>query len=116
MALISFAMTVDEFLSGEKTCTRRDWSDNYRKLWQKWWDEGKYVHTAYDKNPRNSGKVIGHFMLTKRPYREKLCNMPESDLMAEGNICETRESFFRLIGKTPDDIVTVVRFKKLEEE
>ncbi len=113
MAIISFTKTVNEFKSGKKTVTRRDWSQRYFLMWQKWWMDGKRVHTAYDKNPRSGGKQIGRFELTMLPYHEKLKDMPVEDLLAEGGMCETRPDFYKLIGKTEDDIVTVIRFEKL---
>ena len=110
MAIISFALTTDEFLSGRKTVTRRDWAKNHLKRWQKWYDERKRIHTAYDKVPFAGGQEIGRFFLTERPYQEKLADMPLSDLKEEGGMCDSIEEFCELIGKKPDDIVTVIRF------
>ena len=115
MALISFALTTKEFLSGRKTVTRRAWKDKYRGKWIKWYNSGKVIHDACDKVLYAGGKRIGKFELTCAPYLEKLSNMPLSDLKAEGGMCKTREEFCELIGKTMDDYVTVIRFKKLKE-
>ena len=51
MAIISFAKTVDEFMSGKKTVTRRDWSDAHFIMWRHFWITGCLVHDAYDKLP-----------------------------------------------------------------
>jgi len=113
MAIISFAKTVDEFKAGIKSCTRRNWSEKQFRMWCKFFDEGKLIHDAYDKNPRNGGEKIGQFKLTVRPYKELLVHMPVSDLKAEGGMCNSMSEFCHLIGKTPLDEVTVIRFKKL---
>jgi len=115
MAIISFALTTKEFLSGIKTVTRRDWHDNHYKHWCKWWDQGLKIHQAYDKVPHAKGKQIGKFRLTCRPYREKLIDMPVEDLIHEGGMCDTLEDYYKLIGKTKEDILTVVRFEKIGE-
>ena len=112
MASISFALTKDEFLSGRKTVTRRDWPERYRKQWRKWYRDGKVDHTAWDKVPFAGGKRIGTFRLTCEPYLQRLSAMPLSDLEAEGGMVNTIDEFCKLIGKKPSDIVTVIRFEK----
>jgi len=114
MASISFALTKQEFLSGRKTVTRRDWPEEYRRKWQKWFEEGKRDHTAWDKVPFAGGKRIGSFRLTCAPYLERLMDMPLSELEAEGGMCKTREEFCLLIGKNLEDMVTVIRFVKIK--
>lgn len=116
MAIISFAKTVDEFLSGKKTCTRRRWNLKHLKMWQNLYDTGKLIHDAYDKNPRNGGKKIGQLRLTARPYLEQLFQMPLEDLENEGGTCKTRKEFYKFIGMEPDQTVTVIRFEKVEDE
>jgi hypothetical protein len=115
MAFISFALTENEFLSGIKTVTRRDWKDSHFQKWVKWWHEGKRIHQAWNKVPFAGGHQIGWFELICEPYRERLADMPESDLAAEGGMCATKDEYFQLIGKTEADIVTVIRFKLLKE-
>ena len=113
MAIISFAKTVDEFLSGNKTETRRDWSEEYCIQWMTWYAQGKIIHTAYDKLPRNGGKPIGLFKLTAMPAMERLMTMTAENLKAEGGMCSTVDEFCKLIGKKPKDYVAVIRFKKI---
>lgn len=113
MSFISFALTKEEFLSGIKTCTRRDWKTKHFENWCRWYDEGKRIHDAWDKVPFAGGKKIGQFALTCRPYQEKLYDMPSTDLIEEGGMCDTLLEFYKLINKTPDDIVTVIRFLKI---
>jgi hypothetical protein len=113
MAILSFSMTKDEFLKGSKTVTRRSWSDKHFEMWVNFWETERYIHDAWDNIPRAGGKKIGEIQLTEKPYREKLKDMPVSDLIAEGGMCTSIEEFIELIGKTPDDYVTVVRFTKI---
>jgi hypothetical protein len=115
MAFLSFALTTKEFLAGIKTVTRRAWKKRHFENWCKWWDQGKRVHDAWDKVPFAGGKKIGRFEMTCRPYLERLANMPESDLIAEGGMCKTLEEYYTLVGKKPEDIMAVVRLKKIEE-
>lgn len=113
MAILSFALTADKFLSGEKTVTRRDWSEKHLEMWQRMWDTDRLEHDAWDNLPRAGGKKIGRFELTDRPYLEKLIEMPISDLEREGGMCETLEDFYQLIGKEPLDSVVVIRFRRI---
>ena len=113
MAILSFAITKDAFLKGSKTVTRRDWSDAHFKMWVRLWETDRLVHDAWDNIPRAGGKKIGRLQLTRKPYKEKLVDMPRADLKAEGGICSTVDEFCEIIGKSPKDYVTVIRFKKL---
>lgn len=116
MAILSFAMTTEELLSGRKTVTRRDWETSYMENWQQWYDEGRLVHDAYDQIPIAGGEKIGEIRLTERPYWEALRDMPESDLEAEGGMCETLEEFYDLIGLPPSAEVAVIRFELLSKQ
>jgi hypothetical protein len=113
MAIISFALTKDEFLSGQKTVTRRNWKPSHMENWQRWFDEGRLVHDAYDKIPIAGGEKIGQFRLVERPYWEPLAEMPESDLEAEGGMCDTLKEFYELIDLPPEHEVAVVRFERV---
>ncbi|MBN2554494.1 MAG: hypothetical protein JXA97_01025 [Anaerolineales bacterium] len=113
MAIISFAKTTEEFLSGEKTVTRRAWADSHYEMWVRLWENNRVVHDAYDTSPRAGGKKIGQLRLTSMPYRERLADMPEEDLAAEGAMCATLDEYYRLIDKGPEDTVTVIRFKRI---
>lgn len=53
MKIISFAWTTPQLLRGEKTVTRRDWSDKYARQFR----AGDLVQ-AYDKSPRAGGKRV----------------------------------------------------------
>ena len=114
MAIITFKFTKEEFLSGQKTVTRRDWKRTHMQKWQRWYDEGRRVHDAYDQLPIAGGKKFGEFRLTCRPYWEKLEDMPEKDLDAEGGMCDTKKGFYGMIGLPPDHEVAVIRFEKLD--
>jgi len=115
MAIITFTLTAREFIAGQKSVTRRAWKKRHWQRWQGWWDAGRLEHEAWDRLPISGGKRIGRFRLTCRPYREKLAEMPESDLAAEGGMCASLAEFCHLIGKTPADEVTVIRFVKLPD-
>ena len=112
--IITFAWTTPQFLAGIKTVTRRNWSDRTFSQWCKAWDERRLVHAAYDKSPRNGGQKVGTFTLIARPYRERLGDFPESDLVAEGGLWESVQDYIALQGGDPDRILMVIRFRKLE--
>lgn len=113
MAILSFSMTKQEFLSGNKTVTRRTWADSYHEMWERMWETNRLVHDAYDNIPRAGGRKIGQFELINKPYREKLSDMPVDDLIAEGGMCSSIEEFIEFIGKNPNDTVSVIRFIKV---
>ena len=70
--IISFSKTVEPFLSGTKSVTRRVWKPRTLAMWQKAWDDGRYVHDAVDKGLHRGGKRIGKIRLTCRPYQQAL--------------------------------------------
>ncbi len=111
--ILSFSITTREFLSGEKSVTRRFWKPEQLRRWQKAWDEERLIHDAWDKIPIAGGQKIGRFRLTSRPYLERLKHMPKSDLAAEGGMCRSIEEFIDLVNKTPDTEAAVIRFEKL---
>lgn len=111
--IISFALTEREFMSGLKTETRRDWSDRQLSLWQKQWDEGKFIHDGWNKVPLAGGKFISKFRLTKRPYRQKLSEMNKENLKAEGGMCSTLEEFCKLVEQSPEKEMSVIHFEKI---
>lgn len=115
MAFISFFLTTKEFLSGRKTVTRRRWKPRHLAMWQRLWDTGRLEHDAWDKLPYAGGKKVGRFRLTCRPYLERLIDMPESDLVAEGGMAETLAEFRQLVGGTLQERLAVIRFEKLED-
>ena len=80
-------------------------------MWRNFWLTGRLIHDAYDKSPRAGGKYINQFKLTACPYREQLKDMPVEDLIAEGGMCSTLEEYYAFIGKTPEDFMTVIRFR-----
>lgn len=113
MAFISFSLTTKEFLNGHKAVTRRRWKPRHLAMWQRFWDTGRLEHDAWDKLPHAGGKKIGRFRLTCRPYLERLIDMPESDLAAEGGMVETLAEFYRLIGSDPEEQIAVIRFERI---
>lgn len=113
--ILSFALTRDEYESGLKTCTRRAWAATHLAKWQRAWDEDRLVHQGWSALPFIPGaERLSDFTLTCRPYLERLADMPEADLLAEGGMCASLGEFCVLIGKTPDDVVAVVRFRLID--
>ena len=47
---------------------------------------------------------------------ERLADMPEDDLVAEGGMAKTLAAFYWLINGVPEEQVAVVRFKSLEDK
>jgi hypothetical protein len=94
MKIVSFAATVETFLTGKphpKTVTRREWKDHYASKFH----VGD-VCKAYDKSPRNGGKQIGLIRILKKPYRQNLKDMTKEDLLKEGGRWDTLEDFEEL--------------------
>ena len=113
--IISFAWTTRSFLAGEKTCTRRRWDDRYFQKWVDAYVEGRTIHDAYDKTPRFGGKKVGRLELTCKPYKERLTDMPDDDVIAEGGLWADKREFIDLFGD-PEEVVCVIRFKPILEK
>ena len=79
MRIISFAWTTPAVKAKIKTCTRRDWDDNYAKTFK----AGQHL-MGYDRTPRVGGKPFQEIVLTMAPYKEAYCQVPDSDWEAEG--------------------------------
>lgn len=77
--IISFAWTAPALLAGEKTVTRRAWSQGHARRFH----AGDVVD-AYDRAPFRGGRRIAQVRLLRDPYREHTFDMPESDRAAEG--------------------------------
>lgn len=103
--IVSFAHTTDALLSGLKTVTRRDWCDSHAAKF----GTGQLVD-AYDHLPRSGGHKVATIRLTCDPYKERLIDMPDSDLAAEGGLWRTKEDFIDCFGGDHKRKVWVVRF------
>jgi hypothetical protein len=77
--MISFAWTTLALLCGEKTKTRRSWSDDYAAKFK----AGMLVD-AYDKSPRIGGLKIGEIEIRCDPLLQRTGNMTENDYKDEG--------------------------------
>jgi len=64
-----------------------------------------------NRNPRNGGVKIGTIKLKACPRLQILKNMNGNDFRAEGGMVHSIEDFCNLIGKKPQDIITVIKFK-----
>lgn len=108
---ISFVWTSEQLLDGVKTCTRRAWTDNYAEYFVKAFHKSQYL-PAIDKSYYSGGKRVGALKLTCVPYKEKLADMPVTDLAAEGGMCKTVDQFVEEYFKGNYHLtVWVVRFK-----
>lgn len=112
--IVSFAWTTEALLAGRKTCTRRMWNDEYFDRWVAAWRRGRHIHDTYDKSPRFGGKKIGEIRLTREPYRERLADMPESDVVEEGGLWKDKAEFIELFG-SPDLTPVVIRFELIKK-
>ena len=109
--ILSFTWTTDALLAGKKTCTRRVWSERTARAWVNAYQGDRLLHSAWDKMPLCRGaKKIADIQLTHLPYRERLKDMPESDLDAESGLWKSRDEFINLFG-SPERVVWVVRFR-----
>ncbi len=109
--ILSFAWTTDVLLAGKKTCTRRVWSERTARAWVNAYQGERLLHSAWNKMPLFKGaKKIADIRLTQLPYQERLGDMPQSDLSAEGGLWTSKEEFIKLFG-SPDIVVWVVRFE-----
>ena len=114
MAIISFAYTTGSLLAGEKTVTRRLWKESHMENFQRFYDEGRREHDAWDRLPIQGGQQVGKIRLTERPYWEPLGEMPEADLEKEGGFAESLEEFFAGWEIGLSEEVAVVRFTLTE--
>lgn len=111
---LSFALTNEEYVRGDKTVTRRPgWKISYFKTWCRAWELGRLVHQGYSKSPRAGGKRTGEFRLIYRPYLEALKDMPLSDLEAEGGRWHSVKEYCDAVGYEPHVISPVIRFIRL---
>ncbi|MCT7953376.1 hypothetical protein NG798_26610 [Ancylothrix sp. C2] len=104
----------DPLLTGTKTVTRRLWKPATAEKYQRIFHHQEIVR-AWNNAPYVPGSHhIADIILTHIPYQEKLMDMPESDLLAEGGLWGTKDEFIRCVcrGKpNPDLVVWVCRFK-----
>ena len=116
MPIISFAWTTVALLAHKKTVTRRDWSDRTYLMWLKAWEENRLIQPAWDQAPFVKGaKKIGDIKLTCSPYRERLGDMPESDVPLEGGLWATKKDYIEYMGGDRNKVLTVVRFELLAD-
>ncbi len=109
--IISFAATTEALLAGRKTMTRRRWKQRHYDSWLTAFQLGWRRHKAYDRSPRCGGRQIGWIWLTGIPYWERLCDMPEEDVAAEGGLWKDKAEFVEAFGCDPQEPVVVLRFE-----
>ena len=113
--ILSFAWTSLVLLSGQKTCTRRSFCNCTAQTWLKAYNNGRLVHQAWDKCAFcHLAKKIADIRLTQLIYQERLCDMPESDLEAEGGLWASKQEFIDLFGGDSNRVVWVVRFELVQ--
>ena len=113
--ILSFAWTSEVLLSGQKICTRRIWSNRTAQTWLKAYNNGRLVHQAWDKCAFcHLAKKIADIYLTQPIYQELLCDLPESDLEAEGGLWASGQEFIDLFGGYSNRVVWVVWFELVQ--
>lgn len=105
---MSFAWTTQALLDGKKDMTRRLWSDKYAKRFKR--DD---LVVAYDRQPRFGGKQVAIIKLTKDLYKQKLKDMPEGDVIREGNLWKDKKEFIELFGGDENLEPWVIEFVKI---
>lgn len=98
MMIISFAYTTPAVRAGEKTCTRRDWKDDYAKRFR----EGQLLQ-GFNLSPRYGGHRFCFIELTEKPYKERYCQVPDDDWYKEG--FDYMEKHGLLVGKFTPAVV-----------
>jgi hypothetical protein len=112
---ISFGWTV-QYLN-HKNQTRRSWKDSHAAKFCNAFDRaaaaGQQLRVpAIDKGYHAGGKQIGSCVITERPYRQRLSDMPDSDLLAEGGMSATVGEFISQYFKGNTDLeVWVIGFR-----
>ena len=111
---ISFSLTQEALLGGRKTVTRRKWSDRTVNSCISAFNRGMRVHQAWNQCSFVKGaRPIGTIEFTRVPYLERLVDMPETDLIAEGGLWATKNEFIDLFGGDPQQMVLVIHFRLL---
>ena len=77
MIAIAFAWTTPALVTGNKTCTRRDWKETHARRFR----VGDLV-AAYDRQPRHGGHWVATLRLTATPVFSS--ELPEEDWEREG--------------------------------
>jgi hypothetical protein len=118
LRIISFAWTTPAIQARRKTCTRRDWDDDYAEKFK----SGQLL-AGYDKSPRFKGHQITVIQLNGKPYKDDTYRAPESDWEAEG-FAYLSSIGAKVFGVTPEELwklwhtqhkyLWVVRFDILE--
>jgi hypothetical protein len=107
---ISFRKTAYELVNGLKTCTRRRWKPRTAMQFK-----ADTVHVGWSNLTRVAGaRRLAMIRATTDAYLERLGDMPEADLAAEGGMCETVGEFITLIEGRPDELLYVARFELVE--
>lgn len=113
--IISFAWTVEPLVRGKKTCTRRNWSDDYAGRFK----NNDYVQ-AFDREPRDGGKCVATIQLTCDPYKEFLMDMTDEEEKAEGGVWGSARAFIEAYCRGADAIfdyeLWVIRFQLVKVE
>lgn len=111
---ISFGKTLPYL--PHKTVTRRIWKDSHAQKFINAFHNNKLVK-AFDKEIRYQGQHIGWCRLLCAPYKEQLSAMPNADLLAEGGMCSSVESFIHQYFKGNGSLqVWVIRFEFIAAE
>ncbi len=109
---ISFGKTLEQVMSGGKTVTRRTWQDSYAEGFTKRYLAGVTGYPVFNRDRRYGGQQIGIVSLLCPPCKERLMDMPDSDLAREGFPELSRTEFIdRFFEGNSELTVWVIRFK-----
>ncbi len=105
---ISFPQAVEALLAGQLHSTCRSWKKPYLRQWQRAFDRGDVIHTAYDHLPDSSGQPIAEIRLTARPERQRATDIPDAAFDTDG-FWPDKATFLERYG--PKRELTVVQFE-----
>lgn len=115
MLIVSFGWTVAALMAGAKSCTRRNWNDNYAHKFHC----GMEVQ-AWDRLPRAGGQKVALIRLTADVYQQRTGLMDANDYRLEGLLWMEMQGI-KIKGQHPreffeqwkeaDELVYVVRFQ-----
>jgi len=101
--------TFDAVKQGIKTCTRRRWKDSHAAKFHKGDLVGILNHSHRHRRSKGEPEMLIR-RLTCDPYRERLADMPEEDVRAEGDLWPNKWTFIHDCFRDGEEVVWVVRW------
>lgn len=114
--IFSFALTAkkakdlgvdDPLITGIKTQTRRCWKDSHAERIANAIASDHRKHEAWDGLPYSrSAKRLGYIHISGAPYKQRVGDINDGELFAEGNLWNKEE--FLALFPSPDTIIWVM--------